>query len=70
MQYFACDDALTFCIPVRQDYQVHLMRDENHDWSIRTAPDGTLDMRFPGGMGGMGGPPGGMAGRPPPSGGE
>ena len=49
VQYFACDDALTFCIPVRQDYRVHLMRDENHDWSIRTAPDGSVDLRLPGG---------------------
>ena len=77
VQYFACDDALTFCIPVRQDYRVHLMRDENHDWSIRTGPDGTPDMRAPAGLGsrlrggGMGGrpPAGGMAGQPP-TGGE
>ena len=71
VQYFACDDALTFCIPVRQDYKVHLTRDENHDWSIRTAPDGTLDMQRPGGGMGMGNPPaGGMAGPLPPTGGE
>jgi hypothetical protein len=54
VQYFACDDALTFCIPVRQDYKVHLARDEHHGWSIRMNPDGT---RAPGG--GMGAPPGG-----------
>ncbi len=68
VQYFACDDALTFCIPVRQDYRVHLTRDENHDWSIRTNSDGSLDMQRPGG--GMGrGRPGGMGG-PPPGGGD
>ena len=41
VQYFACDDALTFCIPVRQDYKVHLRRDEHHGWSTRMNPDGT-----------------------------
>ncbi len=51
VQYFACDDALTFCIPVRQDYKVHLARDEHHGWSIRMNPDGT---RAPGGGMGMG----------------
>jgi len=52
VQYFACDDALTFCIPVRQDYKVHLVQDEHHGWSTRTNPDGTL---APNGMGtGMG----------------
>ena len=54
VQYFACDDALTFCIPVRQDYKVHIARDEHHGWSIRMNPDCT---RAPGG--GMGAPPGG-----------
>ena len=54
VQYFACDDELTFCIPVRQDYRVHLTQDEHHHWSIRTAPDGS---RLPGS--GMGAPPGG-----------
>ena len=48
VRYYACDDALTFCIPVQQDYKVHLARDWNHDWSIRTNPDGTLDSRRPG----------------------
>ena len=41
VQYFACDDALTFCLPVRQDYTVELARDTSHSWTIRTAPDGT-----------------------------
>lgn len=58
VQYFACDDALTFCIPVRQDYKVHLTQDEHHGWSIRMNADG--GPAFGGGMGmgmGMGGPP-------------
>ena len=37
--YFACDDALTFCIPVSQNYQITLARDESHDWSIPTGAD-------------------------------
>ncbi|MEE8249294.1 MAG: hypothetical protein V3R59_03610, partial [Gammaproteobacteria bacterium] len=36
--YFACDDALTFCIPVTQHYQIHLERD-NHGRTIRTGAD-------------------------------
>lgn len=40
VQYFACDDALTFCIPVRQDYQVHLTQDTSHGVTIRTSADG------------------------------
>ncbi|MEE9571285.1 MAG: hypothetical protein V3W02_06255 [Gammaproteobacteria bacterium] len=28
--YFACDDALTFCIPVNQSYRVYLQQDMNH----------------------------------------
>jgi hypothetical protein len=61
VQYFACDDALTFCIPVRQDYKVHFAQDQHHGWSIRMDPDGS---RAPGGgMGGaMGMGPGGQAG--------
>lgn len=35
VQYFACDDALTFCTRVQQDYKVQLTRDEHHAWSIR-----------------------------------
>ena len=46
VQYLACDDALTFCVPVRQDYRLHLARDEHHGGSF--------------GGGGMGG--GGMGG--------
>ena len=36
--YFACDDALTFCIPVNQSYRIHLQRD-NHGRTIRTGAD-------------------------------
>ena len=36
--YFACDDALTFCIPVNQSYQITLARDESHDWAIQRVP--------------------------------
>ena len=36
VQYFACDDALTFCIPVRQDYKLILARDLHHDGSFGT----------------------------------
>ena len=50
VQYFACDDALTFCIPVRQDYKVQLSRSRN-GWSLRMDPDGS---RSPGAGGGMG----------------
>ncbi|MEM1247062.1 MAG: hypothetical protein AAGA81_00020 [Acidobacteriota bacterium] len=49
VRYFACDDALTFCIPVQQDYKVHLERDWNHDWSIRTEADGSWNLSVPGG---------------------
>ena len=28
--YFACDDALTFCIPVTQNYRIWLQQDMNH----------------------------------------
>lgn len=34
--YFACDDELTFCIPVNQKYVVSLERDMSHSWSIPT----------------------------------
>ena len=63
VRYFACDDALTFCVPVQQNYKVHLMRDEDHFWSIRMAPDGS---RLQGG--GMGGGRGGGQGAPNPPG--
>ena len=42
--YFACDDALTFCIPVQQTYQLHLERD-NHGRTIRTGADNQPIMR-------------------------
>lgn len=48
VNYFACDDALTFCIPVEQAYEVHLERDWNHDWSIRTEADGSWKIEIPG----------------------
>ena len=61
VQYFACDDALTFCIPVRQDYKLRLARDVHHGWSTRTGADGGLTPNYPdrirrnmGGMGGLG----------------
>ncbi len=40
VRYYACDDALTFCVPATQHYRVHLTRDFNHAWSIRMSPDG------------------------------
>ena len=44
-RYFACDDANTFCIPVVQNYRIHLERD----------PDGGMARRgFGGGPGGRG----------------
>ena len=42
--YFACDDALTFCIPVRQTYQIDLERDI-HFGTIRTGADNQPIMR-------------------------
>lgn len=59
VRYFACDDALTFCIPVQQDYAIRLTRDESHGWSIRTNADGTLNLQPPPGFGGMGAGAGG-----------
>jgi hypothetical protein len=40
VRYFACDDANTFCVPVRQSYAVHLEPDP-HGGSVfaRTRPD-------------------------------
>ena len=40
--YFACDDDLTFCIPVNQSYLVRLKRDEGQGWSLPMAADGTM----------------------------
>jgi len=42
--YFACDDALTFCIPVQQRYQISLERDI-HFGTIRTGADNQPIMR-------------------------
>ena len=41
VKYFACDDALTFCVPVTQDYKVTLARDTSHDGANPTNPDGS-----------------------------
>ncbi len=35
VRYFACDDALTFCIPVKQSYRISLQRDINTGWAMR-----------------------------------
>jgi len=59
--YFGCDDALTFCIPVNQTYEITLARDESHDWSIQTGADGPILGGGPGG--GRGGAGGGRGGR-------
>ena len=42
--YFACDDALTFCIPVQQTSQIHIERDI-HFGTIRTGADNQPIMR-------------------------
>jgi len=44
VKYYACDDALTFCVPVKQEYRVTLSRDMSHAWSITTNPDGSRNM--------------------------
>jgi len=45
--YFACDDALTFCIPVNQSYEIRIARD-NHGQTIRTGADNQpMFGRFP-----------------------
>lgn len=43
IKYYACDDALTFCIPVKQQYRVKLAKDLSHGWSKRTAADGSVN---------------------------
>ncbi len=59
--YYACDDALTFCVPVSQSYRITLVRDESHGSSIQTSADGPIL-----GVGRGGGPRGeGGAGRRP-----
>ena len=40
--YYACDDALTFCIPVNQSYRITLARNESHGSSIQTSADGPM----------------------------
>ncbi|MCZ6475675.1 MAG: hypothetical protein O6700_05090, partial [Gammaproteobacteria bacterium] len=63
--YFACDDELTFCIPVNQSYEITLARNESHDWSIQTGADGpVLGGGRGGGRGGAGGGRGGGRGMP------
>jgi len=47
VKYYACDDALTFCIPVKQEYRVALSRDTSHGWSMTTNPDGTINQGRP-----------------------
>ena len=54
VKYFACDDALTFCIPVTQEYKVTLARDTSHGNAIQTGADGSIT------GGGRGRPPGGQ----------
>jgi hypothetical protein len=50
--YFACDDALTFCIPVTQNYRIWLQQDMNHGPS---APgEDSQNLGRPGGGMGMG----------------
>lgn len=52
--YYACDDDLTFCIPINQRYRITLARDESHLRAIQTGADGPI-MNRPGG-GRRGGP--------------
>ena len=47
VKYYACDDALTFCVPVKQEYRVTLSRDMSHGWSMTTNPDGTINEGSP-----------------------
>ena len=63
VKYYACDDALTFCVPVTQDYTITLARDSSHHWSIQTDETGRI---VSGGNPARreGGRPGGQ--RPPP----
>ena len=43
VKYYACDDDLTFCVPVQQEYKIQLTKDLSHGWSMPTGPDGTID---------------------------
>jgi len=47
VRYYACDDALTFCVPVKQDYRVTMSRDTSHGWTMTTNPDGTVNWGTP-----------------------
>lgn len=47
VRYYACDDALTFCIPVKQDYRVTMSRNTAHGWTMTTNPDGTTNWGTP-----------------------
>jgi hypothetical protein len=42
VKYYACDDALTYCVPVTQDYRVTLARDTSHGASIQTGENGEI----------------------------
>jgi len=41
VKYYACDDALTFCVPVKQRYTVHFRQNKSHGWSMRTPARGS-----------------------------
>ena len=47
VRYYACDDALTFCVPVKQEYRVTLARDTSHAWTMSTNPDGSVNWGTP-----------------------
>ena len=36
VNYVICDDALTFCLPMEQSYQVRLQQDISHAWALRS----------------------------------
>jgi hypothetical protein len=40
VRYFACDDALTFCIPAKQRYRIYLQQDISHGWAMPDSPAG------------------------------
>ena len=47
VRYYACDDALTFCIPVKQEYRVTMSRNTAHGWTMSTNPDGSVNWGTP-----------------------
>jgi len=47
VRYYACDDALTFCVPVKQEYSVALSQNWSHGWTMSTNPDGTVNWGTP-----------------------